>query len=57
MPMLTESQKNRVEVLLESLENDNVDGEEFTNIMFELQDEGVDVQKVLTEDYGVDFDE
>jgi len=58
MPIvLTEAQKSKVEILKEAVEDaDIISDEEFTNIMYELKDQGVDVEMVLREDYGIDFE-
>lgn len=52
---LTESQANRVQTLVENIETNSIGDTEFTNILFELQDEGIDVEKAMLENYGVEL--
>lgn len=53
--ILTEAQINKLDLLNEALENDNMDDSEFTMVLFELKEEGIDVERVLNERYGVEF--
>lgn len=53
--ILTEAQINKLDLLNEALENDNMDDSEFTMVLFELKEEGIDVERVLHERYGVEF--
>lgn len=53
--ILTEAQINKLDLLNEALENDNMDDSEFTMVLFDLKEEGIDVERVLNERYGVEF--
>lgn len=57
--VLTEAQKSKLELLKEHIESDDdvMSDEDFSTTLIELQEQGIDVSKVLTEDYGVDLDE
>ena len=53
---LTEAQVSQLDILNNAVENDDsISDEEFTNILYELKDQAVDVESVLRERYGVEF--
>lgn len=52
---LTESQITGLELLNASMVDDTMADEDFTKLLFELKDSGVDVESELHERYGVEF--
>lgn len=57
--ILTESQKTKIELIKEHIGSDDdvMSDVDFSNALVELQEQGINVEQVLTEEYGVNFDE
>ena len=54
--ILTESQKSKLQVLVDNIGEIKIPHREFTDIILELSKEGIDIVEVLSESYGVVFD-
>lgn len=57
--ILTEAQKTKLELIREHIESDDdvMSDADFSEALIELQEQGINVEKVLVEEYGVDLDD
>lgn len=52
---LNESQQSKLQRLYEAVEQDNMEDSSFTELLFELKDQGIDVEQALYDIYDMEL--